>query len=108
MAIKDIAFFSLLYNGRHFWAIVVEANGYDNFTLGGKDCRNYIDKIRRHRCRTTHEYFGEFITFDIACLTNKYDMHFDTKIFSWPFTTWLECMHECAPNAIIIDQDIEQ
>jgi len=25
--------------------------------------------------------------------------------FSWLFTTWLECMHECAPNAIITNQD---
>jgi len=33
-------------------AIVVEANGYDKLTFGEKDCRNYIDKVRRHRLDT--------------------------------------------------------
>ncbi|PNX71278.1 hypothetical protein L195_g027153 [Trifolium pratense] len=29
--------------------MVVQANGYDNLTFGEKDCRNYIDKLRRLR-----------------------------------------------------------
>jgi len=80
------------------------------------------------RCRAAYEYFGEVITFDPTYLTNKYDMPFvpfvgvnhhgqsmllgcallsneDTKTFTWLFTTWLECMHGSAPNAIITDQD---
>ncbi|PNX65213.1 protein FAR1-related sequence 6-like, partial [Trifolium pratense] len=32
--------------------MVVEANGYDNLTFGEKDCRNYIDKVRRLRLGT--------------------------------------------------------
>ncbi|XP_057432495.1 protein FAR-RED IMPAIRED RESPONSE 1-like [Lotus japonicus] len=37
---------------RNFRAFVVEANGYDNLTFGEKDCRNYIDKVRRLRLGT--------------------------------------------------------
>jgi hypothetical protein len=33
-------------------SLVVEANGYDNLTFGEKDCRNYIDKLRRLRLGT--------------------------------------------------------
>jgi hypothetical protein len=156
----------------NFRSMVVEANGYDNLTFGEKDCRNYIDNLRRlrlgtgdadaiqnyfdrmqrknnqfyyvmdvddkshlrnvfwadARSRTAYEYFGEVVTFDTTYLTNKYDMPFapfvgvnhhgqsvllgcallsneDTKTFSWLFTTWLNCMHGRAPNAIITDQD---
>jgi hypothetical protein len=32
--------------------MVVEANGYDNLTFAEKDCRNYIDKVRRLRLGT--------------------------------------------------------
>ncbi|XP_024630918.1 protein FAR1-RELATED SEQUENCE 5-like [Medicago truncatula] len=32
--------------------MVVEANGYENLTFGEKDCRNYIDKVRRLRLGT--------------------------------------------------------
>ncbi|XP_024642129.1 protein FAR-RED IMPAIRED RESPONSE 1-like [Medicago truncatula] len=157
---------------RNFRSMVVEANGYENLTFGEKDCRNYIDKVRRlrlgtgdaeaiqnyfvrmqkqnsqfyyvmdvdddsrlrnvfwadARCRAAYEYFGEVVTFDTTYLTNKYDMPFapfvgvnhhgqsvllgcallskeDAKTFTWLFTTWLECMHGRAPNAIITDQD---
>jgi len=158
---------------RNFQSMVVEANGYENMTFGEKDCRNYIDKVRRlrlgagdaeaiqnyfvkmhkqqnsqfyyvididdksrlrnvfwadARCRAAYEYFGEVVTFYTTYLTNKYDMPFapfvgvnhhgqsvllgcalllkeDTKSFTWLFQTWLECMHGCAPNAIITDQD---
>jgi hypothetical protein len=34
---------------RNFRSLVVEANGYENLTFGEKDCRNYIDKVRRLR-----------------------------------------------------------
>jgi hypothetical protein len=37
---------------RNFWSMVVEANGYDNLTFAEKDCRNYIDKVRRLRLGT--------------------------------------------------------
>ncbi|XP_045818523.1 protein FAR1-RELATED SEQUENCE 6-like [Trifolium pratense] len=37
---------------RNFRSMVVEANGYDNLTFGEKDCRNYIDKVRRLRLGT--------------------------------------------------------
>ena len=29
----------------------------------------------------------------------------DTNTFTWLFTTWLDCMHEHAPNSIFTDQD---
>ncbi|PNX99877.1 protein FAR1-related sequence 6-like, partial [Trifolium pratense] len=157
---------------RNFRSLVVEANGYENLTFGERDCRNYIDKVRRlrlgtgdadavqnyfirmqkqnnqfyyvmdfddesrlrnvfwadARSRAAYEYFGEAVTFDTTYLTNRYDMPFapfvgvnhhgqsvllgcallsneDAKTFTWLFTTWLECMHQRAPNAIITDQD---
>jgi hypothetical protein len=34
---------------RNFRSLVVEAGGYENMTFGEKDCRNYIDKVRRLR-----------------------------------------------------------
>jgi hypothetical protein len=37
---------------RNYRSLVVEANGYENLTFGEKDCRNYIDKIRRLRLGT--------------------------------------------------------
>ncbi|KAL6551959.1 hypothetical protein OROGR_008113 [Orobanche gracilis] len=37
---------------RNFRSLVVEANGYDNLAFGEKDCRNYIDKVRRLRLGT--------------------------------------------------------
>lgn len=152
--------------------MIVVANGYENVTFGEKECRNYINKVRRlrlgtrdteaiqnyfvsmqkqnsqfyyvmdvddksrlqnvfwadARCRVAYKYFGEVITFDTIYLTNKYDMPFapfvgvnhhgqsillgcallsneDTRNFTWLCTTWLECMHGRAPNAIISDQD---
>ncbi|KAL6566440.1 hypothetical protein OROGR_002055 [Orobanche gracilis] len=37
---------------KSFRSLVVEANGYENLTFGEKDCRNYIDKVRRLRLGT--------------------------------------------------------
>ena len=37
---------------RNFRSFVVEADGYENLTFGEKDCRNYIDKVRRLRLGT--------------------------------------------------------
>ena len=37
---------------RNFRSLVGEANGYENLTFGEKDCRNYIDKVRRLRLGT--------------------------------------------------------
>lgn len=34
---------------RNFRSLLVEANGYENMIFGEKDCRNYIDKVRRLR-----------------------------------------------------------
>jgi len=36
----------------NFRSLVVEADGYENLTFGEKDCRNYIDKVRRLRLGT--------------------------------------------------------
>jgi hypothetical protein len=48
---------------RNFRSLVVEADGYENLTFGEKDCRNYIDKVRRLRlgsgdAEAIQNYFG--------------------------------------------------
>jgi len=68
------------------------------------------------------------VTFDTTYLTNRYEMPFapfvgvnhhgqsillgaalisseDTETFVWLFETWLNCMNERAPSAIITDQN---
>jgi hypothetical protein len=80
------------------------------------------------RSRAAYEFFGDVITFDTTYLTNRYDMPFapfvgvnhhgqsillgaglisneNTETFVWLFSTWLECMNDKAPSAIITDQD---
>ncbi|KAI8573009.1 hypothetical protein RHMOL_Rhmol01G0245700 [Rhododendron molle] len=79
------------------------------------------------RSRAACKEFGDVVTFDTTYLVNKYDMpfapfvgvnhhgqsillgcglvcHEDTKSFSWFFKTWMTCMGDCAPEAIITDQ----
>ncbi|XP_022858998.1 protein FAR1-RELATED SEQUENCE 5-like [Olea europaea var. sylvestris] len=81
-----------------------------------------------NRSRQVYKEFGDVVTFDTTYLTNKYDMPFapfvginhhgqstllgcglvsneDTDTFVWLFRTWLQCMHEKAPQGIITDQD---
>ena len=80
------------------------------------------------RSRTAYESFGDVRTFDTTYLTNKYKMSFapfvgvnhqgqsilfgcgllsneNTDTFVWLFETWLKCMSDRAPNAIITNQD---
>ncbi|XP_040989059.1 protein FAR1-RELATED SEQUENCE 5-like [Juglans microcarpa x Juglans regia] len=80
------------------------------------------------RSRASNEYFGEVDTFDTIYLTNRYEMSFapfvgvnyhgqlillgaglifneDTETFTWLFQSWLNCMGDEAPKAIITDQD---
>jgi hypothetical protein len=80
------------------------------------------------RSRSVYESFGDVITFDTTYLTNKYKMPFapfvgvnhhsqsilfrcgllsneNIDTFVWLFKTWLKCMSDQAPNAIITDQD---
>ncbi|XP_031252418.1 protein FAR1-RELATED SEQUENCE 5-like [Pistacia vera] len=80
------------------------------------------------RSRVAFKEFGDVVTFDTTYLTNKYDMPFcafvgvdhhghsilfgcglisneDTETFVWLFQSWLACMLNCAPKAIITDQD---
>ncbi|XP_042450660.1 protein FAR1-RELATED SEQUENCE 6-like [Zingiber officinale] len=79
------------------------------------------------RCRAAYDYFCDVVTFDTTYLTNSYDMPFapfvgvnhhglsillgcglisseNSATFTWLFNSWLTCMHECAPKAIITDQ----
>ncbi|KAG6495182.1 hypothetical protein ZIOFF_042973 [Zingiber officinale] len=79
------------------------------------------------RCRVAYDYFSNVVTFDTTYLTNSYDMSFapfvgvnhhgqsillgcgllsseDLETFKWLFKSWLTCMLECAPKAIITDQ----
>ncbi|XP_022865312.1 protein FAR1-RELATED SEQUENCE 5-like [Olea europaea var. sylvestris] len=74
---------------------VAEAGGYENMTCIEKDCRNYVEKVRRlrlgegdamsllknlfwadNRSRQAYKEFGDVVTFDTTYLTNKYDMPF--------------------------------
>ncbi|XP_041025494.1 protein FAR1-RELATED SEQUENCE 5-like [Juglans microcarpa x Juglans regia] len=78
--------------------------------------------------KAAYDYFGDVVTFDTTYLTNRYGMSFapfvdvnhhgqsillgaslisseNTETFVWLFDTWLKCMDERAPKAIIIDQD---
>jgi hypothetical protein len=80
------------------------------------------------RSRAAYEDFGDVITFDTTYLTNRYEMSFapfvgvnhhgqsilfgaglisseDAKTFEWLFQTWLKCMNDREPSAIITDQD---
>ncbi|KAK1574812.1 hypothetical protein Q3G72_000155 [Acer saccharum] len=80
------------------------------------------------RSRATFKEFGDVVTFDTTYLTNRYDMPFapfvgvnhhrqstllgcglisneDTETFIWLFKNWKTCMFDCAPKAIITDQD---
>ncbi|KAK1379473.1 hypothetical protein POM88_026217 [Heracleum sosnowskyi] len=78
------------------------------------------------RCRAAYKELRDVVTFDTTYLTNKYDMPFapfvrvnhhgqsillgcglvsneDIPTFVWLFETWLACMNDNPPNAIITD-----
>ncbi|KAF5470654.1 hypothetical protein F2P56_011153 [Juglans regia] len=80
------------------------------------------------RSRAMYESFGDVITFDTTYLTNAYKMPFapfvgvnhhgqsilfgcglisneDAHTFEWLFKSWLKCMKDQSPSAIITDQD---
>ena len=80
------------------------------------------------RSRATFKELGDVVTFDTTYMINKCEMPFDpfvgvnyhgqstllgcglilredTNSFIWLFKSWLACMFECPPNAIITDQD---
>ncbi|XP_028073113.1 protein FAR1-RELATED SEQUENCE 8-like [Camellia sinensis] len=79
------------------------------------------------RSRAMYESFGDIVSFDTIYLTNKYDMPFapfvgvnhhgqyillgcgllsseNTDTFVWLFKSWLSCMSNKPPKAIITDQ----
>ncbi|XP_028104497.1 protein FAR1-RELATED SEQUENCE 5-like [Camellia sinensis] len=118
---------------KNFHSMVVEAGGYESLTFDERDARNYIERARRNlfwadaRSRATYEAFGDVVSFDTTYLTNKYDMPFapfvgvnhrgqsillgcgllsseDTNTFVWLFKSWLSCMSNHPPKAIITDQ----
>ncbi|XP_020589558.1 protein FAR1-RELATED SEQUENCE 6-like [Phalaenopsis equestris] len=78
------------------------------------------------RSRAANRYFGDVVAFDTTCLTEKHDMplvsivgvnHHGQSVllgcgllsketvetYVWFFKTWLTCMMDCHPNAIITD-----
>ncbi|XP_042983392.1 protein FAR1-RELATED SEQUENCE 2-like [Carya illinoinensis] len=80
------------------------------------------------RSRVAYQSFGDVFTFDTTYLTNAYKMSFapfvgvnhhdqsilfecrlisneDANNFEWLFESWLKCMNDQPPNAIITDQD---
>ncbi|KAG7980357.1 hypothetical protein I3843_05G179200 [Carya illinoinensis] len=113
-----------IHTSKTFKSVVVEAGGYENVPFGEKECRNYIEKARQLRLGVG----GDVITFDTTYLTNAYKMPFapfvgvnhhgqpilfgcglisneDVHTFEWLFESWLKCMNDQPPNAIITDQD---
>ncbi|XP_074327363.1 protein FAR1-RELATED SEQUENCE 5-like [Apium graveolens] len=85
--------------------------------------QNYFNKAQ-----AAYKEFRDVVTFDTTYLTNKYDMPFapfvgvnnhgqsillgcglisneDTPTFTWLFKTWLNCMSNNPPHAIITDHD---
>ncbi|KAK8946387.1 Protein FAR1-RELATED SEQUENCE 6 [Platanthera zijinensis] len=79
------------------------------------------------RSRAANQYFGDVVAFDTTCLTEKHDLPLVSFIganhhgqnlllgcgllssetidtYIWLFKTWLTCMRNCRPNAIITDQ----
>lgn len=80
------------------------------------------------RCRAAYQYFGDVVTLDTTCLTDKYDLPLvsfvgmnhhgqlvllgcglvsdeTTETYVWLFKAWQTCMLGCLlPNAIITDQ----
>nr|BBF89878.1 transposon protein-like [Oryza sativa f. spontanea] len=156
---------------KNFSSLVMQAGGYENLQFGEKECRNYLQDVRKlklgagdahavyqyflrmqskdpnffyvmdvdedsrlknvlwvdARSRATYESFSDVVTFDTTYLTNKYHMPFapfvgvnhhgesvllgcallsneETETFVWLFRSWLSCMSNKAPNAIITDQ----
>lgn len=80
------------------------------------------------RSKEAFKEFGDVVTFDTTYLVNKYSMPFapfvgvnhhgqsillgcglisgeDTDTFRWLFESWLTCMSEVPPSAIITNQD---
>jgi hypothetical protein len=78
--------------------------------------------------KAAYEFFWDVISFDMTYLTNRYDMPFahfvgvnhhsqsillraglisneNTETFVQLFSSWLECMNDKSPSAIITDQD---
>ncbi|GAB2283912.1 Anaphase-promoting complex subunit 10 [Dionaea muscipula] len=103
-------------NHNFFWAIDV-------------DEENRLTKVfwADARSREACKYFGDVVTFDTTYLVNRFDMPFapfvginhhgqsillgcglvtreDTDSFVWLFQSWLSCMSDRPPNAIITDQ----
>ncbi|XP_027355103.1 protein FAR-RED IMPAIRED RESPONSE 1-like [Abrus precatorius] len=79
------------------------------------------------RSRATYDSFGDVVTFDTTCLTNKYEMPFvsfvgvnhhgqhvllgcgllsteETESFVWLFKSWFRCMSGNPPQGIVTDQ----
>ncbi|KAJ3693401.1 hypothetical protein LUZ60_008881 [Juncus effusus] len=79
------------------------------------------------RSRASYKYFGDVVTFDTTYLTNTYEMPFASFVgvnhhgqsvlfgcallsdetiptFEWLFQTFLSCMDDAAPKAVITDR----
>ncbi|KAL2531530.1 Protein FAR1-RELATED SEQUENCE 1 [Abeliophyllum distichum] len=81
---------------KSFNSAVVEAGGYDKMTCVEKDCRNYIEKVRRLRlgegdATAIQAYFSKMQT---NCPGFYFNMDLDE-----------ECRLKNAPKGIITDQD---
>ncbi|GJT49368.1 FAR-RED impaired response 1-like protein [Tanacetum coccineum] len=101
---------------KSFNTFVVQSGGYEDLPFTEKDCRNYIDKVKRLkfgegdaeaiqdvRCRAAYEEFGDVVTFDTTYLTNKYEM--SMAPFVGVNHHGQSILLGRAPNAIITDQD---
>ncbi|XP_022850938.1 protein FAR1-RELATED SEQUENCE 5-like [Olea europaea var. sylvestris] len=103
------------------------SRGYENMTCIEKDCRSYVEQVRRlglgagdvaaiqlknifwadNRSRQAYKEFGDMVTFDPTYLTNKYSMpfalfvgvnHHGQSTLLGRGQSHAECNSDCVPN----------
>ncbi|KAI8523836.1 hypothetical protein RHMOL_Rhmol13G0103200 [Rhododendron molle] len=117
-----------VYGGLSLRIVEVGRNNYNNVFLWWCQDDRLVNVFWADAySRELYKEFGNVVTFDTTYLVNKYNMPFapfvgvnhhgqsilfgcglilreDTPSFVWLFETWLSCMSDSYPNAIITDQ----
>ncbi|XP_028083703.1 protein FAR1-RELATED SEQUENCE 6-like [Camellia sinensis] len=114
----------------HNYFLKMQADNFDFFYMMDLDDDGRLENVfwADARSRVAFKEFGDVVMFNTTYLVIKYVMPFalfigvnqhghstllgcgliigdDTKTFMWLFQSWLPCMSECPPSAIITDQD---
>ncbi|RYQ83615.1 hypothetical protein Ahy_B10g102372 [Arachis hypogaea] len=121
-------------------SIATAVSGYDKLTFTKNDLQNHVAKIKldeQHRIENAfgadarscaaYKHFGDVVSFDTMCQTNRYDMPFasfvevnhygqsllygyallsckEESFFIWLFDYWMRCMSSKPPIGILTDQ----